>query len=145
MECECLIGLITLVVTIAGFAVTIFTINKSIVDLRIKNALELKKTLNDFTEINHKLFPGGDWNKAGFNLNQISNKEFSDFNSYVGYFEIAKLMIDNGSLSKTEFEIFFLYRLSNINNCKAVMDNITKQRDSWTNLIALMKMFDLPT
>jgi hypothetical protein len=130
-------------VTFAGFVITIYTIKKSRADLRIKNALELKKNLNDFTEINHKLFPGGEWNQNGFNFNQISNEEFSDFNSYLGYFEIAKFMLDNDSLSRKEFETFFFYRLSNIATCKAAMDNINQNIDSWTNLIALMQMFDL--
>lgn len=144
MRCECLVGIITLLVTFAGFVITIYTIKKSRADLRIKNALELKKNLNDFREINHKLFPGGAWNEKGFNLNQISNAEFSDFNSYLGYFEIAKFMLDNGSLSKREFRTFFFYRLSNIAYCTAAMENINQNIDSWTNLIALMQRFELP-
>jgi hypothetical protein len=131
-------------VTFAGFVITIYTIKKSRADLRIKNALELKKNLNDFRKINHKLFPGGAWNEKGFNLNQISNAEFSDFNSYLGYFEIAKFMLDNGSLSKREFRTFFFYRLSNIAYCTAAMENINQNIDSWTNLIALMQRFELP-
>lgn len=144
MECQCLVGIITLLVTFAGFVITVYTIKKSRAELRIKNALELKKALNDFKEINHKLFPGGEWNEGSFDFYQISNDEFSDFNSYVGYFEIAKFMIDSGSLSKREFETFFLYRLSNIANCPAVMKNIYQNIESWTNLIALMQMFNLP-
>jgi len=143
MRCECLIGIITLLVTFAGFVITIYSIKKSRVDLRIKNALELKKNLNDFREINHKLFPGGAWNKNGFNFNQISIEEFSDFNSYLGYFEIAKFMLDNGSLSKREFRTFFLYRLSNVAYCTAVMENIQDNIDNWSDLIALMQMFNL--
>jgi hypothetical protein len=144
MKCECLIELITLLVTFAGFVITIYTIKKSRADLRIKNALELKKNLNDFREINHKLFPGGAWNQNGFNFNQITNAEFSDFNSYLGYFEISKFMLDNGSLSKREFRTFFYYRLSNIAYCTAAMENIQDNIDSWRDLIALMQMFDLP-
>lgn len=143
MGCESLVEIMTLIVTIAGFVLTIRTLIKGRNDIRISNIIELKKILNDFTEINQKLFPMGKWNEIDFDFDLISNKDFSDFNSYVGTFEIAKLMLENGSLLEKEFKIFFLYRLSNISTCKAVMKNIRENRSSLKNLLELMKQFEL--
>ncbi len=52
-------------------------------------------------------------------------------------------MLENDSLSEKEFEIFFLYRLSNIATCKAAMSNIMENRSNWKNLLELMKQFEL--
>ncbi len=143
MGCECLVEITTLVVTIVGFLFSIKTLIKGRNDIRISNVIELKKILTDFTEINHNLFPSGKWNEFDFDFNSISIKDFSDFNSYAGTFEIAKLMLENDSLSEKEFEIFFLYRLSNIATCKAAMSNIMENRSNWKNLLELMKQFEL--
>lgn len=130
-------------VTLIGFAVTIFTLVKGATNLRIKNIIELKKMVNDFSLINSKLLPDGEWNQENFDFGNIDMNEFGDFNSYVGIFELSKLMLDNNSLSEKEFKIFFAYRLSNIANCKPVMNNIITNNDSWTNLLELMRRFKL--
>jgi CHAD domain-containing protein len=54
-------------------------------------------------------------------------------------------MLDNGSLSEREFRTFFYYRLSNIANCTAAMENIQDNIGSWRDLIALMQKFNLIT
>ena len=143
MGCECLTGIITLLVAVAGFIVTFLTIKKGNNNLRISNVLELKKMFNDYSDISSKLYPNGEWsNLDTFNL--INAEDFLRFNVYAGVFEVAKLMLENDSLKKNEFETFFLYRLSNIATCPAAMENINQNIESWKNLIALMQMFDLP-
>lgn len=144
MECKCIIEIITLLVTIAGFVITIITLKKGQNDLRISNVLKLKEMFNEYLDINSKLSPNGEWSNPNFHFNTISSEEFSKFNGYAGIFEVVKLMLENGSLKEKEFETFFLYRLSNIANCPAAMENINQNIENWTNLIALMQMFDLP-
>jgi hypothetical protein len=143
MGCEYLVEITTLVVTIAGFALTIMTLRKGRKDFVISNIMELKKMLNDYSDINLKLYPDGEWNKIDFDFNEITISDFSKFNGYVGIFEIAKLMIENKSLTENEFETFFIYRLRNISHCEPVMKNILENKNDWANLIDLMKQFNL--
>ncbi len=144
MECKCIIEIITLLVTIAGFVITIITLKKGQNDLRISNVLKLKEMFNEYLDINSKLSPNGEWSSPNLHFNTISNEEFSRFNGYAGIFEVVKLMLENGSLKEKEFKTFFLYRLSNIATCPAAMENINQNIESWRNLITLMQMFDLP-
>lgn len=141
MECECTIGLVTLVVAIAGFVVTYIALKQGTNTLKISNVIELKKIFHEYSDINSKLLPDGEWNQPNFDFKKISVEQFSDFNSYLGYFEVAKLMIEKNLLTKKEFETFFLYRLSNISNCEPVMKNIKKNQDSWGGLLNLIEMF----
>jgi len=127
------------IITVLGFGITIFTLRKGRKDLAISNVIELQKLLIEYSDIHTNLLPDGKWNKPEFRFENLSVDEFSKFNSYFGVFEIAKLMIDNNSLSKKEFEIFFNYRLSNLKNCKPAMENINENKSDWENLIKLVE------
>ena len=131
---------IVAIVTVFGFAITILTLKKGRKDLAISNVIELQKLLIEYSDIHTNLLPDGDWNKSEFRIENLSVNEFSKFNSYFGVFEIAKLMIDNNSLSKEEFKIFFEYRLSNLKNCKPAMENINGSKKNWKNLLELIEL-----
>ena len=146
MNCECIAAYLTTVTAIVGFAITIYSLWKSNKEKCIANVIALKVELRQYDDLYFKLLPKNEYcisEKSFFAEDENKCKELGRLYSYLGLFEIAYRMIVTGSLTKTEFEIFFFYRLKNISGNVTVMEIIKDQEGSWSNFLNLMKMFKL--
>lgn len=140
MECSIIIKIVTTLVTLGGFIITISTLIKNNRTKQIDNIIQLKKYLTDFDDINGNLLPLGAWN-SNFNIENLPSQEKSRLFSYLGFFEICNVMLKEKQLTKKEFEIFFRYRLRNIADNVALKEYIYSDINHWGNLIDLMNEY----
>lgn len=141
MCCECIIGIITIVVTIFGFGITIWTILKQNRTKQLDNLIQLKNYITQFDQINSNLLPNGVWSIDGFDIDNIDNEEFSKLNSYIGFFEICSLMISEKQISKNDFKIFFHYRLQNLISNNSIKSYLRGNHGDWNVLIELINQY----
>lgn len=154
MSCEYIANYLTAAIALFGFAVTIYTLLKNNKEKSIANVIALKAEFREYDGIYIKLLPECEWANLPpdyFTRSKTDNKdkdknkcgELGILYSYLGLFEVAYLMVKNKILTEDEFEIFFLYRLTNISNNTAIMNHINSDHSSWNNLLKLMRMFEL--
>lgn len=142
MNCECILDLITAIITVIGFIVTIFTLIKSNKEKSISNVIALKAELRQYDDIYLKLLPNCD--KNDFFKDIKSNcQELGRLYSYLGLFEVAYLLIKNDSLSKEEFKVFFNYRLELIYRNYDIRTLLEGQKDDWINFWKLIEFINL--
>ena len=139
MNGECIANLLTVIITLIGFAVTIYTLLKNNKEKSISNVIALKAEFRQYDDIYCKLLPKCD--KTLFFKDIKSNcQELGRLYSYLGLFEVAYLMIKNDSLSKAEFKIFFNYRLELIYKNNDIRALLEEQKEDWNNLWKLIEM-----
>jgi hypothetical protein len=134
--------LLNFLIPFIGFVLTIYQLWKGNKEKTISNVIALKNEMYKYDEIHFKLLPNGEWEKFDKNYflgNQYDVVQFGKLVSYLGLFEIAKEMLDNSSLKKSHFDVFFKYRLNLIFTNNAVKNYINSEQASWNKLITLSK------
>ena len=106
-----------LLITLIGFSLALFQLIKGNKEKSISNVIAFKNEMSRYDHIHVRLLPNGEWENLNGNyfLQQgYDVKLFGDLVSYLGLFEIANEMIENGTLNIKQFNTFFSYRINNI-------------------------------
>ena len=87
-------------------------------------------------EVHLALRPTGKWSTPGSGPG--SNAEWAQVDAYMGLFERAKVLIDNGVLNMGTFVRLYGYRLDNIlGNPMIVESKLEHEKELWSDFIAL--------
>ena len=73
--------------------------------------LAFDQMLDRYNEVHNKLRPGGEW--AGVEAD-LEAEDWTEVERYMGLFERAKILIDDGIMKLEEFDHLYGYRVRNI-------------------------------
>jgi hypothetical protein len=137
---DLIIDWISILVTLIGFSLALFQLIKGNKEKSISNVIALKNEMSRYDHIHIKLLPNGEWENLSENyfLQPGYNIElFGNLVSYLGLFEVANEMIENGLLSMKQFNVFFGYRMINVYSNSAVFNYIQMESSNWQDLSSL--------
>jgi hypothetical protein len=137
---DSIVDWLNLLITLIGFSLALFQLIKGNKEKSISNVIALKNEMSRYDHIHVRLLPNGEWENLNGNyfLQQgYDVKLFGDLVSYLGLFEIANEMIENGTLNIKQFNTFFSYRINNIFSNTAVLNYIKAENNNWKSLFNL--------
>jgi len=97
--------------------------------------LAFDQMLDRHEAIHKKLRPGGEW--AGASI-ELSASDWADIERYMGLFERAKVLIDDGFLDVEDFDHLYGYRVRNIRaNPTISREKLERRAYGWRMFLAL--------
>ncbi len=102
--------------------------------------LEFDRMLDRHQAVHEKLRPGGEW--AGVEV-ELTPVDWAEIERYMGLFERAKILIDDGFLEPEDFNHLYGYRVMNIcANPMIKREKLEKRAYGWRYFIALVDLLN---
>lgn len=132
---------------IAGVYFGVRQLRLAVTQLEAAKRSQQAQTLLDFDQmldrhkaVHKKLRPGGEW--AGAEI-KLEPHDWAEIEQYMGLFERAKILIDDGFLAPEDFDHLFGYRVRNIRaNPTIRREKLEKRAYGWRYFLDLEKLLE---
>ena len=102
--------------------------------------LEFDRMLDRHEAVHKKLRPGGEW--AGGEV-KLQPENWAEIERYMGLFERAKILIDDGFLDPEDFDHLYGYRVRNIRaNPTIAREKLEKRAYGWRLFLQLEQLLE---
>lgn len=107
---------------------------------QMQTLLQFDQMLDRHEALHKKLRPGGAWAKEDLRLEP---EDWSDIERYMGLFERAKILIDDGFLKIEDFDHLYGYRVRNIRaNPVISREKLEKRAYGWRYFLELEQLLE---
>jgi hypothetical protein len=108
--------------------------------VQAQTLLAFDQMLDRHQEVHKKLRPGGEW--AGEET-ELEAADWAEIERYMGLFERAKILIDDGFLKPEEFDHLYGYRVRNIcANPTIRREKLEKRSYGWLYFLDLVELLE---